>query len=53
MLRSIRWRLATSYTLLTLFIVTLVGAATLWLVRASVERQEIDILTANLGKIPA
>lgn len=51
MLRSIRWRLAASYTLLTLLIVILVGAATLWLVRVSVERQETTYLTANANSV--
>ena len=50
-MRSIRWRLAASYVLLTLLIVTLVGTATLWLVRASMERQEIAFLTANANSV--
>ncbi|MCB0085103.1 MAG: HAMP domain-containing protein, partial [Caldilineaceae bacterium] len=50
-MRSIRWRLAASYVLLTLLIVILVGTATLWLVRASMERQEIAFLTANANSV--
>ena len=47
MFHSIRWRLVTSYVLLTLLAVGLVGVLALSLIRRYVEQQEHDYLTAN------
>ena len=47
MFRSIRWRLVTSYVLLTLLTVSLVGVLALSLIKRYVEQQERDYLTAN------
>lgn len=47
MFRSIRYRLVTSYALLTLLTVSVMGVLALSLIRRYIERQEVEYLTAN------
>ena len=47
MLRSIRWRLVASYTLLTVLTAGVVGVLSLEIVRRYVQRQEVNDLRAN------
>jgi signal transduction histidine kinase len=51
MFHSIRWRLLTSYVLLTLLAVCAVGILAMWAVRYYVQQQEIRYLTANAETI--
>jgi len=51
MFRSIRWRLVSSYALLTVLTVSLVGILTLSLVQRYLEHQEIEYLTANAESV--
>lgn len=46
-MRSIRWRLVASYTLLTVLAVGLVAALALSLIRRHIEQQAVNYLTAN------
>ncbi len=47
MFRSIRWRLLTSYILLTLITVCMVGLIALWVIRRYANAQEVIYYTAN------
>jgi hypothetical protein len=51
MLCSIRWRLVTSYVLLTLVTVSAVGLLAQWAVRGYAQQQETRYLTANAEAI--
>jgi len=49
--RSIRWRLVTSYVVLTLLTVGAVGSLSLWVVKRYADQKEVDYLTANARAI--
>jgi signal transduction histidine kinase len=51
MFGSIRWRLTTSYILLTFLTVSVLGALAFSFIRQSVTKQEIDFLTSNAKAI--
>lgn len=51
MFRSIRWRLVSSYALLTLFTVCTVGLLALWVIQRFAKAQEINYYTSNAEAI--